>query len=159
MNNKHHGFTLLELMFVVFIISVLAAIAIPNYQPYIMRAKLAEVFELSLPIKKAIAEYYAFHGVMPKDNQALALKNPELLTGSHVSSMTVDNGAIHIAVNIENQAPIIISVRPVILKSENNPVTSDYMLWLYGNCPLKNDKFQVIGTNKTTLSNNSWLSC
>ena len=157
-NNKQLGFTLIELMVVVFIISTLAAIAIPNYQQYIMKAKLAEIFEVSQPIKKAIADYYAYHGVMPKNNQALYLAKPELLTSQKITSMTVENGAIHISINIKKQAPIVVSVRPVLLKN----VSSDYIAWLYGNCPLENtDTRQVLGINKTTLSNaqKSWLGC
>ena len=159
---KQYGFTLIELMLVVSIIGILCSIAIPNYQQYIIRAKLAEVFEISMPIKKAIADYYAYHGVMPKDNQTLFLAKPELLKGQQVSAMEVDNGAIHITVNIKQQAPIIISVRPIILKPEISHIPLDYMAWLYGNCPLADtEKMQVIGTNKTTLTEaqKHWLSC
>lgn len=158
-NRKQNGFTLIELMVVVMIIGILSSIAIPNYQQYIMRAKLAEVFEISMPIKKAIADYYAYHGIMPKDNQALFLAKPELLKGSQVSAMTVENGAIHVTVTMKQQTPIIISIRPVMLK---NNIPSDYMSWLYGNCPLTNtDTMQVLGTNKTTLTElqKRWLSC
>lgn len=162
-HTKQHGFTVIELIVVAIIISTLCAIAIPNYQSYIIRAKLVEVSEISTFIRKDIADYYAYHGVMPKDNQALFLPKPESFKGTQVSAMEVDNGAIHVTVNIKSQAPMMISIRPVMLKPAlNNNVPLDYMTWLYGNCPLTNtETMQVLGTNKTTLTEaqKSWLHC
>jgi type IV pilus assembly protein PilA len=160
---QQRGFTLIELMLVVTIIGILASIAIPDYQQYVTRAKLAEVFEMSSPIKKAIADYYAYHGVMPKDNQSLYLDKPELLQGSRVKAMTVENGAIHVMVKLEPLSSVVVSIRPVMIKpAVSGNVPSDYIFWLYGNCPLADpERMEVLGSNKTTLtdSQKNWLKC
>ena len=65
MQNKQQGFTLIELMIVVAIIGILAAIAIPAYQDYTVRAKVSEVLVLAGNAKTNIAEYYISTGSMP----------------------------------------------------------------------------------------------
>ena len=67
---KQSGFTLIELMIVVAIIGILAAIAIPAYQDYTIRAKVSEAVIASSPGKTSVSEFYASQGSMPVDAAA-----------------------------------------------------------------------------------------
>ena len=65
--NKQQGFTLIELMIVVAIIGILAAIAIPAYQDYTVRSKVTELVNAAGVCKTSVAEYYQAKGTMPPD--------------------------------------------------------------------------------------------
>jgi type IV pilus assembly protein PilA len=84
---NHKGFTLIELMIVVAIIGILAAIAIPQYQNYVARAQVAEAFSLASGAKTAVAEHYMTTGSFPDDNEAAGLASA--ITGKYVESVVV----------------------------------------------------------------------
>ena len=65
MNTAQKGFTLIELMIVIAIIGILAAIALPAYQNYTARAQATEGFTATSGLQTDIGEYYADKGVMP----------------------------------------------------------------------------------------------
>ncbi len=73
MNRKQQGFTLIELMIVVAIIGILAAIAIPAYQDYTVRAKVGEGINALAPAKLAVSEFYISTGWMPANITSAAV--------------------------------------------------------------------------------------
>jgi type IV pilus assembly protein PilA len=68
MKRVQQGFTLIELMIVVAIVGILAAIALPAYQDYIVRSKMSEVEAAVAACKTSVAEYVASHGSLPTGN-------------------------------------------------------------------------------------------
>ncbi len=85
MKNTQKGFTLIELMIVVAIIAILAAIAIPAYQDYLIRAQVSEGAVLSDGAKTAVAEFYSNHGHYPLTNQSAGLPtNATSINGKYV---------------------------------------------------------------------------
>jgi len=77
---KQKGFTLIELMIVVAIIGILAAIAMPQYNKYVARTQVAEAFVLLGPVKRALTLYYQENGKFPgPPDQADALERHNAL--------------------------------------------------------------------------------
>ena len=93
MKTMQKGFTLIELMIVVAIIAILAAIAIPAYQNYLIRSQVTEGTSLAGGVETAIAEYYSNYGVFPESNQAAGVANVASITGKYVSSVGVGAAA------------------------------------------------------------------
>ena len=104
---KQQGFTLIELMIVVAIIGILAAIAIPAYQDYTIRAQVSEGLNLAGGAKAAVSEYTMDRGSFPTDNTLAGISAPGDITGKYVVSVTVANGLV--TVDYGNEAHTTLS--------------------------------------------------
>ena len=104
MKKTQQGFTLIELMIVVAIIGILAAVAIPAYQDYTIRAKMTEGMSIASQAKTAVSEYYISQGSMPVDQATAGLEtNTSYATSKIVKQMdysrsTADIGIIELAI-------------------------------------------------------------
>ncbi|HEZ5334810.1 TPA: pilin [Neisseria meningitidis] len=94
MNTLQKGFTLIELMIVIAIVGILAAVALPAYQDYTARAQVSEAILLAEGQKSAVTEYYLNHGIWPGDNSSAGVATSADIKGKYVKSVEVKNGVI-----------------------------------------------------------------
>ncbi|EMU3862642.1 pilin, partial [Neisseria gonorrhoeae] len=94
MNTLQKGFTLIELMIVIAIVGILAAVALPAYQDYTARAQVSEAILLAEGQKSAVTEYYLNHGKWPKDNTSAGVASSSSIKGKYVEKVEVNNGVV-----------------------------------------------------------------
>ncbi|RQL37974.1 prepilin-type cleavage/methylation domain-containing protein [Neisseria meningitidis] len=94
MNTLQKGFTLIELMIVIAIVGILAAVALPAYQDYTARAQVSEAILLAEGQKSAVTEYYLNHGTWPGGNSDAGVASASDIKGKYVKSVEVKNGVV-----------------------------------------------------------------
>ncbi|HHS2179941.1 TPA: pilin [Neisseria meningitidis] len=94
MNTLQKGFTLIELMIVIAIVGILAAVALPAYQDYTARAQVSEAILLAEGQKSAVTEYYLNHGEWPGDNSSAGVASSSEIKGKYVEKVEVNNGVV-----------------------------------------------------------------
>jgi type IV pilus assembly protein PilA len=112
MKSIQKGFTLIELMIVVAIIGILAAIAIPAYQDYTIRAQVTEGLNLASSLEVAVADTESNTGAWPANLTAAGVANSP--TGKYVTGLTINDGTIIITYG--NQANSNIGTQTLALE-------------------------------------------
>jgi len=150
------GFTLIELMIVVAIIGILAAIAIPAYQDYTIRSQVTEGMTLAGDLKASIAEYTAQVGDWPATMVELGLGSGGVAkTGRYVLAVDVAGGTITIEYGKDANVAItganrLLSFRPLVNANQD-------IVWVCGNADLPSGTSDTptggtpSGANLTTL--------
>ena len=124
--NKQQGFTLIELMIVIAIIGILAAVALPAYQDYTIRAKVSEGISLSGAAKLAVVETAQADGVLVTGLTTAANPTGYTFAGTnYVASIVVGNAGV---ITITTQATGA-ATQPIITMTGAQATLNDPITW------------------------------
>jgi type IV pilus assembly protein PilA len=155
------GFTLIELMIVVAIIGILAAVALPAYQDYTIRAQVTESLSLASGLKTAVADYFSASGAFPGSNQvAICGDNGGACAGSqatdnkgnYVSQIAVAAGG-GLDVTFGNKANSVITTAGAnVLSLRPGIDTARNVSWICGLASVPNGVTAPTATNATNVN-------
>ena len=130
MKTVQKGFTLIELMIVVAIIGILAAVAIPAYSDYTTRAQVTEALNLASAARTSVSESYSSNGAWPADNSAAGLGVSTDIKGKYVDSVAV--AANQVTVTFRAASPAASSIQGKTLKLTAGTSVNGDIAWQCG---------------------------
>ena len=145
------GFTLIELMIVVAIIGILAAIAIPAYQDYTIRTQVTEGMNLAAEVKTAVGDFWANRGRMPGNAISAGAAQANSYTGNYVSSIAFASGG-GIDIVYGNKVNQKISGSTLSIRAGTN--SAGQVVWVCGNA---SPQTGAIGATNSTSVDNRYL--
>ena len=113
------GFTLLEILIALSIVSILAVVAVPIYLDYEVRAKITEGFAVADPVKEMVIEYHTTTGTWPASNVEAAVGAPNNYKSDYVDSISVIGNAAGAAITITYSIPALGANNTIILTPKN----------------------------------------
>jgi len=141
------GFTLIELMIVVAIIGILAAIAIPAYQDYTIRTQVTEGLNLASEAKSSIGDFWAARGRIPPNNTSAGLSPSGSITGNYVTDVAVSIDGVEITYG--NRANANIQGATLGLDAHINAANG--LVWVCGNAGAPTGATLLNGSPATSL--------
>lgn len=139
--NRQSGFTLIELMIVVAIIGILAAIAIPAYQDYTRRAYISEALVAASAAKVAMEEYHATNNVWPATNASAGIADATVSRGSSIARLEIQASGNVSMINIELSSKVASGAHVWLVPQEN---TSGAYRWV---CSGDSDLARLLPSN------------
>jgi len=124
---SQRGFTFMEILVALTIVSILAVIAVPMYLDYDVRAKVIEGFSIADPVKSLVSDYYMTMGIWPDSNPTAGAEDPASYKTDYVDSISVTAGGAGATITITYRIPALGNNNTIILEPSNTATHS--LLW------------------------------